>query len=350
MRGEEYELVFANVPQGEWDRGPAAAKGWIRAHLPGSEGDDLKEGDSLKQQAALYTFRLADGRVVVAPEGARPEDQEATRDFLDESRRKAQELRERLVRVQVDTRLQRTVGLLDDRLTPPIESIRVGLVLSSLRSLEFDARAYDGEEGRKEHAPNLIAALDDLAGTVRDFASQFPRSREILANQIALELVEERRRSKPRSKQAKASPSSLSLHPEIINRDAPEALRDPEESAEGARTTADRAKYVGLCLLTAANFSRIVAQARELAINSWGEVRKQVPKAAGKAAGGLVLGGTGLAFGHWAGHDGLSLLLATAIAVRDINGAVGHPGGAFDRLLKTIERVAAKKPVAETRD
>jgi hypothetical protein len=103
-------------------------------------------------------------------------------------------------------------------------------------------------------------------------------------------------------------------------------------------------------LLTAANFSRIVAQARELAIDSWGEVRKQVPKAAGKAAGGLVLGGTGLAFGHWAGHDGLSLLLATAIAVRDINGAVGHPGGAFDRLLKTIERVAAKKPVAETRD
>ena len=90
LRGEEYELVFANVPQGEWDRGPAAAKGWIRAHLPGSEGDDLKEGDSLKQQAALYTFRLADGRVVVAPEGARPEDQEATRDFLDESRRKAQ--------------------------------------------------------------------------------------------------------------------------------------------------------------------------------------------------------------------------------------------------------------------
>ena len=114
------------------------------------------------------------------------------------------------MRVQVDTRLQRTVGLLDDRLTPPIESIRVGLVLSSLRSLESDARAYDGEEGRKEHAPNLIAALDDLAGTVRDFASQFPRSREILDNQIALELVEERRRSKPRSKQAKASPSSLS--------------------------------------------------------------------------------------------------------------------------------------------
>ena|ERR1700733_11697539 len=75
---------------GEWDRGPAAAKAWIRAHLPGSEGDDLKEGDSLKQQAALYTFRLADGRVVVAPEDARPEDQEATRDFIDESRRKAQ--------------------------------------------------------------------------------------------------------------------------------------------------------------------------------------------------------------------------------------------------------------------
>jgi hypothetical protein len=153
-----------------------AANAWVKAHLP-SPKDDNKDGDGLKQQAALYSFQLADGRIAVAPEDARPEDHETTRDFLDESRRKAKELRERLVRVQADTRLQRTLGLLDERLAPPIESIRVGLVLSSLRSLESDARAYAGEEGRKEHAFDLIAALDDLAGTVRDFASQFPRAR-----------------------------------------------------------------------------------------------------------------------------------------------------------------------------
>ena len=33
-RGEDYELVFASVPQEEWDKGPAAANAWIKAHLP----------------------------------------------------------------------------------------------------------------------------------------------------------------------------------------------------------------------------------------------------------------------------------------------------------------------------
>ena len=33
-RGEDYELVFASVPQGVWDKGPATANAWIREHLP----------------------------------------------------------------------------------------------------------------------------------------------------------------------------------------------------------------------------------------------------------------------------------------------------------------------------
>jgi hypothetical protein len=32
--GEARELVFATVPETEWDRGPAAANAWIKAHLP----------------------------------------------------------------------------------------------------------------------------------------------------------------------------------------------------------------------------------------------------------------------------------------------------------------------------
>ena len=99
-----------------------------------------------------------------------------------------------------------------------------------------------------------------------------------------------------------------------------------------------------------ANFGRIVAQAREVAVDSWNEVRKQVPKAAGKVAAGAVLGGAGFALGHWLGDDGLKLVLETAGAISAINGAVGKAGGAFDRLLKTIEKVAAKKPEAETQD
>jgi hypothetical protein len=352
-RGENYELIFASVPPEEWGKGPRAANAWIRAHLPRSESDNLKapvEPESLKQQAALYTFRLSDGRIAVTPEDARPDDREATRDFLDESRRKAAELRERLVRVQADTRLQRTLALLDERLAPPIESIRIGLVLSSLRSLESDVRAYDTEEGRREHAVDLVAGLDDLAGTVRDFASQFPRSREIVANQVALELVEDPQALDAALRACESLAVAAESHQELIDHYTPEALREPKEAAESARTTADRAKQVGLRLLTAANFGRMVAQTREIAVESWDEARKQIPKAVGKAATNVVLAGPALALGLWAGHGGLTLLLEAAGAIAAINGAVGHPGGAFDRLLKTIERVSAKKPAAEVRN
>ena len=61
------------------------------------------------------------------------------------------------------------------------------------------------------------------------------------------------------------------------------------------------------------------------------------PKAAGKAAANVVLAGPGLAFGLWAGHSGLALLLDTAGAIAAINGAVGHPGGAFDQIKHNRE-------------
>jgi hypothetical protein len=42
-RGEHYELVFASVPQDEWDKGPAAANMWIKTHLPAT-GNEEREG------------------------------------------------------------------------------------------------------------------------------------------------------------------------------------------------------------------------------------------------------------------------------------------------------------------
>jgi hypothetical protein len=37
-RGEAYELVFARAPQQVWEKGPAAANAWIKAHLPRDSG------------------------------------------------------------------------------------------------------------------------------------------------------------------------------------------------------------------------------------------------------------------------------------------------------------------------
>ena len=337
-RGEAVELVFATVPPEVWDEGPAAANAWIKARLPQPKEDDLA------QRPALFSFRLADGRIAVAPHSATPEHRAFTQTLLDESRRKAAETRERLERAQADARLQRTLARLDARLAPPLGDVNAGLVWSSLRSLESDVRAYDSEEGRKEHAPDLIAELDDLAATVRDFVSQFPQLRDIVANVMALPLTEEPGALERAAEASEALAAAAAAHPGLVAPEAPQALREPEEATEAARTPADRAKHLGLRLLTVLNFGRIAAQAREMAVDSWDETRKEFPKAVGTVAKAGVVAGAGLAFGHWAGHDGLALILAVAVAVRDINTAVGKPGGAFEKLLKTIERIAAKTP------
>ena len=53
-RGKEYELVFASVPQAEWDNGPAAANAWIKAHLPPAPTRDVgKTTPQIRSPGAL---------------------------------------------------------------------------------------------------------------------------------------------------------------------------------------------------------------------------------------------------------------------------------------------------------
>jgi hypothetical protein len=54
-RGKEYELVFANVPQEEWEKGPAAANGWIKANLP--MAPTTREGEAAPQIRSQVALR-----------------------------------------------------------------------------------------------------------------------------------------------------------------------------------------------------------------------------------------------------------------------------------------------------
>ncbi len=56
-RGEDYELVFASVPQDEWDKGPAAANAWIKAHLASLRLELEREVDRL--EAELEALRAS---------------------------------------------------------------------------------------------------------------------------------------------------------------------------------------------------------------------------------------------------------------------------------------------------
>jgi len=348
--GDAYELVFATVPIDEWKKGPRAANAWIREYLPRGRGGlslphERKEADeTLTQRAALYAFSLQGARITIAPEDAAPEDREATRDFLAEAQRKAVELQDRLTRSQADARLQATLRRLGDRLTQSPDAIRIGLVVSSLASLESDARTYGSESGRSEHAPDVIAALADLAETVRLFVGQYPRAREIVANQVALGLVESPELLERVEIAGDALVRSAEEHPALVANEVANALREPVDTRGEISSASERAKQAGLKILTGENYVRAVAEAQRLARDLTKEARGVVVRRAGQAAGVAVFASAGAALHHWLGDAGFALLFASAAYVREVNDALGKKGGGFDRLLKTIEAMKQLSP------
>ena len=62
------------------------------------------------------------------------------------------------------------------------------------------------------------------------------------------------------------------------------------------------------------------------------------------------MGGASLAIGPTSSAKAASNCCWRLVARYEHDLAVGHRGGAFDRLLKTYEKVAAKKPAASARD
>ncbi len=343
-RGEAYEVPFANVPNEVWDEGPAAANRWIKEHLPrepktsDDSQDKGQENELLKQKAAPFAFRVVNGKIDVAPEDAVAIDEQVARDFHAEAKRKAAELKERLARAQADKRLQDSLARLDDYLGQNVEDIRPGLILSALRSLESDHRAYDTEEGRKEHAPELLAMLDDLAGTVRDLAAAYPKTREIIANQFALDLEE-----KPASlEKLEAASDKLAeaaeKHPKIVAPAAAKALREPGRAISESRTPKDRTGQLALRLLSVQNFLRIIASS-EIVRDTGRHISKVAPPAvATVVAIGIVLGGA-YGIGVALGTDGLALVGEVAARTKELLGALEKPSGDFDKLSKKIEKL-----------
>jgi hypothetical protein len=69
-RGEDYELVFVGVPREEWDKGPAAANAWIKAHLPNGQTTaptpDLPQAVSRVEAPFAYGWTASQRVAVVA--------------------------------------------------------------------------------------------------------------------------------------------------------------------------------------------------------------------------------------------------------------------------------------------
>ena len=342
---ERHELIYCSVPESIWLNGIATGNAWLSRRL--AEDINLEtnetEVDNLQQKPALFNFELRDGRIALASESNQVEDEDSTHFLYSECRRKAEETLSRLERAQSDPRLTRNIKLLLERMARDLNNVQVGLIYSILLSLESDFKAYDTPEGRKEHAPDLIASLGDLSSTLRILLGQFPRARAIIANQIALGLTEDVKSLEAAQAAVDEFARLAESRPDLVDTPVVFALREPVEAAN-SRTLSEKAKHVALRILTAENFTRALIAIRELASDVAAESRAQLPKVTAK----LVFGGTATAaallLARWAGPEGLALLKDAALAIVGLKTALGITNKHLDPLWKRIFGAVENKP------
>ena len=304
---EALEIARAKIADQIWKQGPAAVNAEIKRLIA--------EHTSLEQRPAAFRFRVVDDKIDALPDDARPIDPEDARGLYDEAKRKGLILKDRLQRVQADETIRAHGDLLLTRLGNSYSEMRPGLMLSVLRSLESDVRAYDSEEGRKELSAALLSNILDLAETVRDLCAIFPRSREIEAEAVSLGLPMERM---PEIRSAigdviekvKASDGATEGGREAINASAADLAHQ--------RDLAQEAKQSAYFLVDFANFTRaglkhlkttgkaIGHELGGLGADSWRAFRRGAPKGiergAARAGKAVIVGGVA-ALMHALGSD-----------------------------------------------
>ena len=106
--------------------------------------------------------------------------------MLDEARRKAELLKERLDRSNAAQRVKTSINGLLDALPEQISDLDEYRLRSRFRSVEADARAYVNDEA--ELVPDAVASLLDLSDTLKDLQSFYPALRNMEAEVEAIEI------------------------------------------------------------------------------------------------------------------------------------------------------------------
>jgi hypothetical protein len=251
---ESLEAARVFIREEIWRQGPKVVNAEIKKLIEEfSPLDQAAEREALRQRPAAFQFRIANGKVDAAPEDAVAIDKDSAEDLYQEAKRKAEALKDRLDRAQADEHLRQNIGRLLNHLGQDSEGLRPGLVLSSVRSLQADVRAYDTDEGRKEVFPDILAKIIDLSETARDLASTFPKSREIEAEAVALDLPMER------IDEIEADIVEMAeaiKHSDGATEPAKTAIDETVAAVANSRSLADRAKLLSYSLLDIGNFTR----------------------------------------------------------------------------------------------
>ncbi len=322
-RGEAYELVFATVPEAEWEKGAKAANAWIRAHLPKPPEPPTAEdaAKALEQKASPHIFRLDGARIAASPDVGLPDNRKTTQGFLDAARKRLAKLRERAARAQADSYLQDHLAELADLLQGALEEIDLGQLVPLLEDIESDHRHYDTPEGRAEHPVDLIAGIDSLGRSLRLLVAQYPEARDLIAHQAAVGLA----KSPATAAQVRAAldqlPNTAAAHPDLVAESAVEALRLPENIERGSRTLGDYVDKLALGALDALNFSRMIAYVGDNAKKATARIGgKGAVAGAATAAGALAL---------WTTPDAAALIHATLHDITALTKAIGKDASAI---------------------
>jgi hypothetical protein len=343
---EALEIARATIPDEIWKQSPAVVNAEIKRLIAEHKGGapvDVEEPPqpepSLQQRPAAFQFRVVDDKIDASPEDARPIDAQGARDLYDEAKRKARHLEHRLQRAQADVDLRAHVDLLLTRLGESYPEMRPGLMLSVLRSLESDVRAYDSEEGRKELSAALLSSILDLAESVRDLCAMFPRSREIEAEAVSLGLPLQRM---PEILWTIDEVVAKVSHSDGVTEDGREAINASAADLAHQRGLADEAKQSAYFLVDFANFTRAGLKhlktagavfGRELggfSADNWRAVRRGAPKGiergAAQVSRGLIVGGVGVLM-HVLGSDitALASMVAAYAPLHEILESMSGP-------------------------
>lgn len=342
--GRDLTLRISRQPDAWWDRPVSKVNAdiweWFHGLWSDPEYDrDLRTAlENLPSQTpAAYRFLWQDDRIKAEPPDPSPGDSAVAQDLLDETRRKAEVLSERLERSNADPHVHHSVDGLLDVLPAAVGSLRPGLLLSRARSIEAIAVAYANSDDAQELFPEVVAQVLDLSETVRDLQGCLPEIREIEAERLALEI--DPRNVDEIGHHLDTIVEAAVADEEVVDESAKDALRAmATDTDEGApphirqRLLADRALVVRNFLSPLfrwAAASRFASEVTEVARETLAKAR---PKFIDGAAEGLG------AMGRPVAVVGVSALVGLFLGPTAFIAAMLAGFGRLDQLGKLLER------------
>lgn len=290
------------------------------------------------QAPAAYRFRWQGNRLEAAPPVDIASDPEGAGILLDETRRKAESLAERLERSNADKRVLTSVQGLISILPSNVADLRPALLRSRVRSVEADAQAYSSPGDEEQFLyPDALAALIDLSETARDLQGYFPSLRELEAEITALAIEP----SEVEAVKARLDEivDEAAGHPEVVGPSAVEALRTMEALANEPAPPAVRQKRIADYALVVRNSISSVArvaldnaftrEAKQLASDIYDKARAKVVDGIADGAGAMARPAT---------------IIAIAALIGGVFGPVAGVAaaaagfGKVDRLLKLADK------------